>query len=519
MTTLLLLPCPACERVTALTVEVSPSSRLRCPHCGGEFSFSTLFRQPGDVQWQVVGSGSGRDTAVGSKTNDEQAESANSRTLNMDDPTAKTLVDALGEYEGLKLEPTASQLDDGEDFHLESLDPSLTSADATASLRDESDSLQDANETLATARKTDWSSFQPPSGLPSGRRRRKQQSSPVWSILQVALGGLAAIPIALMLVWHVIGTDVADAGPWVGRYAPWIVPEKFRPYQSLTAPESRIPTPASSGLPSAGGLPEASPTVDKQLVDENITDPPQQSATDGIPVHSEPRPATAESTLGVSPAAAQAPTEIELNAPLLSNVFAMIRQANEHLDEWTVAKQTVAKQSEKVDLGTLAKTTYANLTNLALAIDKLPQTTSLMRPVRKQLGVLGKQVSDKDDVKRLVIDESRAWVNAQSLAEDSSKGYGLAMIFIVEQAEKVADAQDQWWKVVPTNKSSLGEPPLEIRIPFDVALSLSADQIVSHKLMYLLGMVRPQSETSENERGSAPGSSVFVASYALELYQ
>lgn len=517
MTTLLLLPCPACERVTALTVEVPPSTRLRCPHCGGEFSFSTLFRQPSDVQWQVVGSGTGRDAAVGLKTIDEQAASGNSRTLNMDDPTAKTLVDAFGEYEGLKLEPTARQRDDGEDFHLEPLDSSLTSVEATASLRDQSDSLQGANETLTPARKTDWSIFQPPAGELSGRRRRKQQSSPVWSILQVALGGLAAIPIALLLVWHVIGTDVADAGPWVGRFAPWIVPEKFRPYQSLTARKSRIPTPASSGLPTAGGLPDASPTVDQQLVDENTTDLPQQSATDDIPMYSEPRPATAESTIGVSPATDQAPTEIELNAPLLSNVFAMIRQANEYLDEWAVAKQTVAKQSEKVDLETLAKTAYANLTNLALVIDKLPQSTSLMRPVRLQLGVLGKQVSDKDDVKRLVIDESRAWVNAQRLADGSSKGYGLAMIFIVEQAEKVADAQGQWWKVVATNNSRLGEPPLEIRIPFDVALSLSADQIVAKQVLFLLGTVRPQSEISENELDSAPGSSVFEASYALEL--
>ena len=64
-------------------------------------------------------------------------------------------------------------------------------------------------------------------------------------MLQVALGGLAAIPVSLLLMWHLLGTDIGDAAPWVAQYAPWIVPQKFHAY----APRAVVPanqTPAGS---------------------------------------------------------------------------------------------------------------------------------------------------------------------------------------------------------------------------------------------------------------------------------
>ncbi|MCA9193259.1 MAG: hypothetical protein KDB03_15920 [Planctomycetales bacterium] len=60
-------------------------------------------------------------------------------------------------------------------------------------------------------------------------RYRRRSTSPIWTMLQIFIGGVAAVPIALTIIWHVIGTDIAGAGPWVGQHLPWLVPLKFRP--------------------------------------------------------------------------------------------------------------------------------------------------------------------------------------------------------------------------------------------------------------------------------------------------
>ena len=87
-------------------------------------------------------------------------------------------------------------------------------------------------------------------------RRRPPRRSPVWSMLQVALGGLAAVPVSLLLMWHLLGTDIAGAAPWVAQYAPWIVPQKFHAY----APTSTI-TANSLGSGSIADLSTSQPRL------------------------------------------------------------------------------------------------------------------------------------------------------------------------------------------------------------------------------------------------------------------
>ncbi len=63
---------------------------------------------------------------------------------------------------------------------------------------------------------------------PTVPRRRPKEASAIRKILPPILGGLAAFPIATLILWYGFGKDIGTTGPTVAKYVPWIVPEKFR---------------------------------------------------------------------------------------------------------------------------------------------------------------------------------------------------------------------------------------------------------------------------------------------------
>jgi chemotaxis protein histidine kinase CheA len=69
---------------------------------------------------------------------------------------------------------------------------------------------------------------------PTVPRRRPKEASAIRKILPPVLGGLAAFPIATLILWYGFGKDIGTTGPTVAKYVPWIVPEKFRsmPFES-----------------------------------------------------------------------------------------------------------------------------------------------------------------------------------------------------------------------------------------------------------------------------------------------
>ena len=69
----------------------------------------------------------------------------------------------------------------------------------------------------------DWSVLGP--AIP---RRRQKEVSAIRKIVPPVLGGLAAFPIATLIMWYGFGKDIGSTGPTVSRYIPWIVPQKFR---------------------------------------------------------------------------------------------------------------------------------------------------------------------------------------------------------------------------------------------------------------------------------------------------
>ena len=83
---------------------------------------------------------------------------------------------------------------------------------------------------------------------PTVPRRRPKEASAIRKILPPVLGGLAAFPIATLILWYGFGKDIGTTGPTVAKYVPWIVPEKFRsmPFESSPSSFSSGRTPRSA---------------------------------------------------------------------------------------------------------------------------------------------------------------------------------------------------------------------------------------------------------------------------------
>ena len=80
------------------------------------------------------------------------------------------------------------------------------------------------DETKPVETTLDWSVLGP--AVP---RRRQKEVSAFRKIVPPVLGGLAAFPIATLIMWYGFGRDIGSTGPTVAQYVPWIVPQKFHP--------------------------------------------------------------------------------------------------------------------------------------------------------------------------------------------------------------------------------------------------------------------------------------------------
>jgi hypothetical protein len=84
-------------------------------------------------------------------------------------------------------------------------------------------------------------------------RPRKRQRSPLFHVVGIVLGGLAAAPLAQLILWWLPGSwqrDPINLGPSVGRYVPWIVPANLR--TGAPVEENQDGATDKSPAPSAG---------------------------------------------------------------------------------------------------------------------------------------------------------------------------------------------------------------------------------------------------------------------------
>jgi hypothetical protein len=259
----------------------------------------------------------------------------------------------------------------------------------------------------------EWSKFEPITTEQYERMRRKGKS-PIWSMLSVLLGGLASIPIATLLIWHVLGKDPLQMGPVVGRYAPWIVPTRFQPNESDFEADNRQPPPAG-----ASGFRR----FDSVMNDETTAQRPVITETPG------------------------------------SDVFTIINQVEMDMEAWN-------ERGEDRELHKkLALQTYSNLASLALAIGDLPAASPLQRLVRTELHSVGQQVSQHTDIQHLIQSGSRYW-----LSSHQDRLVGLAIVINVAMATEVDNA----WQLSPAIGD--GEESIQITVPKEVFPSLSQGQ-------------------------------------------
>ena len=96
---------------------------------------------------------------------------------------------------------------------------------------------------------------------------RRRKPSPVSLLLQVVLGGAAALPLAVAILWYASSYDPLGWAPTVSRYVPWIVPADLQPagntFDSFSGGEDirELPTVGSAG--ESAGVFTRSPTLDE----------------------------------------------------------------------------------------------------------------------------------------------------------------------------------------------------------------------------------------------------------------
>jgi len=96
--------------------------------------------------------------------------------------------------------------------------------------------------------KPDWNVYNG-----DGTKLPRHETSFLRNIVPPVLGGLAALPIAMSIMWYGFGRDVGTTARFVSQYAPWIVPQKLRAeprQESISQKQANIPSSQLETLPS-----------------------------------------------------------------------------------------------------------------------------------------------------------------------------------------------------------------------------------------------------------------------------
>ena len=421
------LPCPGCHRVLVLTAQASLQAVLRCRHCSHQFVLGEMIEAELGY-WEVV-----------------------------DDPNAPELK-AVGASDDAEIELA----------------------------KDEYVSPQMLMKAEAEKKKTDWSKFEPITHEQYERMRRKGKS-PIWSMLSVLLGGLASIPIATLLIWHVLGKDPLQMGPTVARFAPWIVPTRFRPSNFDEEPLPTAPLAGESGLPRV-----------------NAPAPNPRWANGRQAPRVFPAPSISSGLVDEEPAKAEPESE-----PIPIDVFSAINLVKKDLEAWH------ERGDDKETIKQIALRTYSNLATLALAIHQLPSPSPIRRLVRTELNAVGKDINDHADIQDLIQKGSIFW-----LGNHKEDLVGLAITIKVASLSETEDA----WQV--TSATKLSEEAIQIVVPKEVVPSLAEGQ----DLLAIGCLTREKppaqedssaspesSEPSESSNETTKPASIFTANYGYVL--
>jgi hypothetical protein len=79
-------------------------------------------------------------------------------------------------------------------------------------------------------------------------RQKRKEKSALAELVKIVLGGVAGLALGVVVLWWFFRIDVADLGPSVSKYVPWMVPAQFHGRTNVTANKSSAASPKLSGL-------------------------------------------------------------------------------------------------------------------------------------------------------------------------------------------------------------------------------------------------------------------------------
>ena len=145
------------------------------------------------------------------------------------------------------------------------------------------------------------------------RRRNASPRVPSRRVVKIVLGGVAGLVIAQVILWWIGSAkewpskraDISGLAPKIARFAPWIVPERYRgqkpPGEAVSAPE-----PGASAVARRGEFGGGQP---KELPQRTFVDPNESAAATGTakaPVAKTKKPGKSQKTAVPEPLAADA---------------------------------------------------------------------------------------------------------------------------------------------------------------------------------------------------------------------
>ncbi len=175
-------------------------------------------------------------------------------------------------------------------------------------------------------------------------RQRPREVSAIRKIIPPILGGLAAFPIATLIMWYVVGRDIGSAGPTVAKYVPWIVPQKLRAssWEYSRNSESSGSSKSRSSLP----LPRAGlPKLNRQETTEEL---PETSSEQRIFPPTETVAAKVELSLPVD----EDTVKYTVEKPSISETIAKLRELQK---EWNPGTPQVDRKKLVGKLSTTIK--------------------------------------------------------------------------------------------------------------------------------------------------------------------
>ncbi len=492
-----LLPCSRCQRTFSVRGQITENALLKCPNCGNQFrvgEFLDALYEP----WVVV-----EDPGLSTASIDGSNKLELVRTAARDSAVPAASV-ALGNDLEVEddIQDIAAAIVDEEDRGLNVNDHS----EGFRLVDDSPSPISPEVDPTTGERQVDWSKFKPITHDEFQKLRRGQRSG-IWSVIQVVLGGAAAIPVSLLLIWHVLGKDVAGAGPIVSQYLPWIVPKQFHTtslpeIRRNDKPQSRIPEPGESGFPkfddvSSNGLSDASPTDSPSEMVGSLAKNSNGESDDAQK--------NVNTSVQNTPPVSSTGELIDLihSAQLkINNLRAVIAQIDTIKQrDGNVAPSELSKQAEAI------VSLYGDLARLGAQLAET-DPDALPRPIRNELKEMCLSIKRQPEVLQALSQAVRAQLDKR--IPKSRPGWVLVCeIGAVQKQQNVYRVM-----IADPELARLQLPTIEI--PTRVVTAVTEGQ----KLIMLGRFVDDgtvESSSSENSTSSAPESELFRASFCYGL--